>query len=317
MLKHTLSAETPLATAQRPSAFKRIRKDWMIYVLILPALILTFVFQYLPMPGILMAFKDYDMFAGILKSPWAGLKYIREIFNLPMLYESILNTLKISFLQLLVGFPAPIILALLINELRDGAFKRVAQSVSYLPHFLSWISVVGLVYVLLGTYGPVNDLRVALFGPDTQRVMWLSRQDLFIPLVLGISIWKEVGWGTVVHLAAISSIDMQLYEAARMDGAGRLKQTWYITLPTMLPTVMILLIFQLGHLFKSNFDLIYGLQNPYVQFEVISTIVYQTGIKQGNYSMATAVGFMEGLVAFILTFGANRLSKKISEVSIW
>jgi len=257
------------------------------------------------------------MYKGLWKSPWVGLKHFKEIFEVPMLWESIINTLKLSVLSILVGFPAPIILALMINELKNGIYKRVIQTLSYLPHFLSWISVVGLAYSFLDPYGPLNDFRVWLFGEGTERIAFVSKQELFIPILLILSVWKEVGWGTILYLAAITSIDPMLYEASYIDGANRLQQHIYITLPGIKETTVILLIFTLGTLFGSNFELVYGMQNPFIDFEVISTVVYSSGIQQGNYSTAAAVGFAQGLVAFLLTYAANTFSKKVSQISIW
>lgn len=294
-----------------------LRKDALLYLLLLPAVGLTLVFAYFPMPWMLMAFQDYNVFKGLLGSPWVGLQNIQRIFTMPMFSNAVVNTLTISVLQLLVGFPAPIILALLINEIRNSAFKRVTQTISYLPHFLSWISVVGLVYAIFGSTGIINDLRISILGPAAGRTNFLAEQRYFVPFVVGLTVWKEVGWGTIVHLASIISINPELYEAAEVDGASHFKQVRHITLPHMIPTIFILLIFKLGTLFSSNFDLIYGLQNPFIDFEVISTIVYYTGIQQGNYSMATAVGFMEGLIALLLTMTANKISKKVSSVGIW
>lgn len=293
------------------------RRDIFLYILLLPSVILTFVFAYLPMPGILAAFKDYNMLAGLWKSPWAGMKHIQEIFELPLLTNAIWNTLKLSVLTLIVGFPAPIVLALLINEIKNGLFKRSVQTISYLPHFLSWISVVGLAYALLDVYGPLNDLRIRLLGEETERIMFMSKQELFLPFLLLINVWKEVGWGTIVYLAAITSIDPVLYESAYMDGANRFQRHLYITLPGLKLTAVILLIFSLGGLFKSNFELVYGMQNAYIDFDVISTVVFSAGIQQGNYSMAAAVGFVEGLVAFMLIYISNHISRKLSQTSIW
>lgn len=297
--------------------WRQIRRDKYLYILLAPAVILVFVFAYMPMPGIMVAFKDYDVFKGFWGSPWVGLKHIREVFELPMMMDAIGNTLVISVLTLLISFPAPIILALLLNELRLHIFKRVSQTLLYLPHFLSWISVIGIAYSFYSMYGPLNDLRLWIMGPDTDRIMFLSNPNLFIPNVLLLSLWKETGWSTIIYLAAISSVDTQLYEAATIDGAGRFKQVWYVTLPAILPTVMIMLIFQLGGLFKSNFELIYGLQNPYINMEVISTIIYKQGIQQGAYALSTALGFIEGLIALLLTVAANRISKWVSGSGIW
>lgn len=294
---------------------KKMYRDRHIYILLLPAIVATIVFAYAPMPGLLMAFEDYSIFDGLLGSEWVGLENIKKIFTQAKFTTAIWNTLKVSVLSLLITFPAPIILALLINELNNRLFKKTVQTISYLPHFLSWMSVVGLIHILFGRDGIINDVRLALGAAE--RITYLSQQGLFIWFVLGTTLWKEVGWGTVIHLANISSINQELYEAAEMDGAGHFKKVWYITLPHMIPTIIILLIFQMGGLFGSNFELIYGLQNPYIDFEVISTIVYRTGVQNGNYSMSTAVGFVQGLVALLLVVVTNWIAKKISDVGIF
>lgn len=289
---------------------KRIVRDKYLYLMLLPAVAVMLIFKYLPMGGLLMAFEDYSPFKGIFGSKWVGFANFVKIFTQPKFTTAIRNTLVVSLLDLVIGFPAPILLALLINELENKVFKRIVQTVSYLPHFLSWISVVGIVSILFGRDGIVNDIRIALGAQE--RIVFLAKQEWFIWLLLGTMVWKETGWGTVIHLANLSSISPDLYEAANIDGANRLQQIRYITIPHMMPTVIVLLIFKMGTLFSSNFELIYGMQNPYIDFEVISTIVFQTGIKTGNYSVATAIGLMEGLVALILVLGSNWISKKVT-----
>lgn len=299
------------------SLWRRIKKDRAFYLLLTPAILIVFVFAYLPIPGILVAFKDYKVLKGFWASPWVGLENIEKIFVLPNMISAIWNTFWISLLSLVFLFPAPILLALLLNEVRVHLFKRVVQTLLYLPHFLSWISVIGIAYAFYSLYGPLNDLRVALGGEGTERIMFIAEQSMFVPNVILLNLWKEVGWGTIIFLAAIASVDPQLYEAAYIDGANRLQQAWHITLPSIMPTVMILLILQLGNLFNVNFELIYGLQNPFINFEVIQTIVFKFGIQQGSYSMATALGFVQGLIALLLTIAANYSAKKVSGVGIW
>jgi len=300
-----------------PNWKRKLKKSYFAYLLMLPSIVLTLIFSYLAMPGILVAFQDHNIFMGLWNSPWVGLKHINAVFEVPMMREAIFNTLMISMLTILVGFPAPIILALLMNELKIGLFKKSVQTLSYLPHFLSWIAVVGLTYSLLDLYGPINDLKMMMMGADAERSMFLSNQALFVPLLLLLSVWKEVGWGTIVYLAAITSIDPSLYEASKIDGANRFQQVVHITLPGLKTTAIILLIFTLGTLFSSNFELVYGMQNPFIDFPVISTVVFSSGIQQGNYSTAAAVGFVEGLVAFTLIIAANRIAKKVSQISIF
>lgn len=313
-MKHKVMERKPGKRTFKETLHK-MYKDRHLYFLLLPALLVTFFFAYCPMPGLVMAFKDFSIYKGIWGSDWVGFENIQKIFTQSKFTIAIWNTLKVSVLNLLITFPAPIILALMINELKGGLFKRFVQTASYLPHFLSWISVVGLIQLMFSRDGLFNDFRIAL-GAE-QRISFLGEQDLFIWFILGTMLWKEVGWGTVVHLANLSSINPDLYEAAEIDGAKHLQKLWYITLPHMIPTVMILLIFKMGTLFSSNFDLIYGLQNPYIDFEVISTIVYRTGIQGGNYSMSTAIGFMEGMVALLLVVVSNWISKKVSGSGLW
>jgi putative aldouronate transport system permease protein len=296
---------------------KRIKKDIFIYILLLPALLLTFIFSYLPMPGIFVAFQDFNIFKGILHSPFVGLKHIIEFIQTPQLIKAVRNTLEISVLYLVIGFPIPIILALLFNELKNGIFKRVIQTVSYLPYFLSWISIIGIFTSFYALYGPLNDLVVLLLGQGTERILFLAEQKLFIPNILFLSIWKEAGWGSVIYLAAITSIDSTLYEASGIDGASRFQQIRHITIPGIMPTAIILLILSLSGLFGSNFELIYGLKNPFIDFEVISTVVYKYGIQNSNYSLAAAVGFIQGLIAFLLIATSNYISKKVTEIGIW
>ncbi len=296
---------------------KKVRQmiqDRYLYLMLLIPIVLVLVFNYVPMYGLIMAFEDFSIFDGFLGSEWVGLENFKKIFTQRGFLPAIWNTLYLSILDTLVCFPAPIILALLLNELKAGWFKKTVQTISYLPHFLSWISVVGIVNLVFGHDGLVNDLREILGA--TERITFLAQQNLFIPFLVGTSLWKEVGWGTVIHLANISSISPDLYEAASIDGATRLQKARFITLPHMVPTIMILLIFKMGSVFGSNFELVWGLQNPFIDFDVISTIVYRTGIQQGNYSMATALGLAQGLVALVLVLSANWISKKLTDTGI-
>jgi len=294
----------------RGERLKKIYKHRYLYAMIAPAVLILLFFSYGPMPGLVMAFQDFSIFRGFLDSEWVGLENFITIFTQSKFTTAIFNTVWVSVLSLVLTFPAPIVLALLINEIKNKYFKSFVQTASYLPHFLSWLSVVGLVQLLFSRDGLINDFLVYL-GAE-QRITFLAQQENFIWFIIGTTLWKEVGWSTIVHLANLTSINPDLYEAAEVDGAGYFAKLWYITLPHMLPTVVILLIFQLGKLFMSNFDLIYGLQNPFIDFEVISTIIYQTGIKSGNYSVSTAIGLVEGLVALTLVLTTNKLAKKVS-----
>lgn len=309
-MKETVTAPvTDIKSRKRKAKLVQISRDRYKYLMLLPAIVLTIIFSYIPMYGLIMAFQNFNIFKGYLGSEWVGLKHFIYIFSKSDFLDSISNTLIISVLKLALCFPAPIILALLINELKVGRFKKTVQTISYLPHFLSMMAVCGFIHMVFGRDGFINDLRVWL---GESRITYLAEQNLFIWFVVGTLLWKETGWGTVIHLATISSISPDLYEAATIDGATRMQRIRYITLPHMLPTVSILLIFQMGSLFSSNFELIYGLQNPYIDFDVISTVIYNYGIRGGKYSMATAFGLVEGIVALILVLVSNKISKKIS-----
>ncbi len=289
---------------------KKIYKSRYLYFMVAPAVLILLFFSYGPMPGLIMAFQDFSIFRGFLNSEWVGLENFIAIFTQPQFTQAIFNTVLVSVMILVLTFPAPIVLALLINEIKNKFFKRFVQTASYLPHFLSTLSVVGLVQLLFNRDGLINDLLVA-WGA-TERINHLAQQENFVWFLVGTNLWKEVGWSTIIHLANLTSINPDLYEAAEIDGAGYFSKLWHITIPHMMPTIIILLIFQLGKLFSSNFDLVYGLQNPFIDFEVISTIIFQTGIKSGNYSVSTAIGFVEGLVALALVLSTNWLAKKIS-----
>lgn len=296
-------------------------KNIPFYIILLPAVITVFLMQYLPMFGLLLAFKEYNIDnvdVGIFGSPWAGMNGFANfayIFETPAFLDAVLNTIWLNVLSLLFSFPAPIILALLINEVGNTGFKRTVQTISYLPHFLSVGAVTTIVNQLLGSYGLLNALLEPL-GLDS--VYLLRQESAFVPTYIITEIWQTVGWGTIVYLATITGINSDLYEAAQIDGANRFQQVMCITLPSILPTTMILLIMKMGTLFSSSFEMVYGLQNPTAWTkDVIATAIYKYGIGEGEYGVSTALGLMQGVIAFGLTFIANAISKKVSDVSMW
>ncbi len=300
----------------RKGGGRALNKYFFTYLLILPAALLTLFFAYLPMPGLIMAFMDFDIFKGF-SSPWVGFQNIKEIFAMPMFSSATLNTLYVSFLNLIIVFPIPILFAILLNELKDGVFKSFVQTVSYLPHFLSWIAVVGMAQTIYANYGIINDVLVAIGGEGTKRITFLAKQELFVPNLVILNLWKTFGWNSVIYLAAITGIDAEMYDAAKVDGANRFRQCLHITIPSIMPTAIMLFILQIGSIFSDNFDLIYGLQNVYIEFETISTLVYKQGISSGNYSVATAIGFVQGTIGLVLVLCANAFSKKINDVALW
>lgn len=296
---------------------RRLRyRDWHLYLLILPGLLYFIVFKYFPMFGLLMAFQDFSPFLGFFDSPWVGLKHFKTMFEDEEALRVIWNTLEISLLQILFAFPLPIILALMINELRNAVYKRLIQSMVYLPHFLSWVVVVGIFVVFLKSDGIVNQfLKLLGIGP----IPFLTSPEWFKPLIVLQVIWKESGWGTIIILAALAGINPQLYEAAVIDGANRWQQMWHITLPAIRSTIVILLILRLGSVMDIGFEQIFLMLNPFTMEvgNVLDTYVYFKGIQQGDISFATAVGLFKGAVGLVLVVIANRLAKRFGEGGIY
>ena len=315
-MKDKACYETAKTKSRRGDVLKRIKNDKLLYILLLPSVVLVILFSYLPMSGIKMAFQDYNVFVPS-ESTWVGLKNFKEIFTIQEFIGGIKHTVIISMLNILLCFPASIVFALLLNEIKNTYFKKAIQTVSYLPHFISWISVIGIITTLYSQSGFVNDMLVALTGGAHKRVSYLAEQWFFIPNVIILTMWKEIGWSSIVFLAAVTGIDQGLYEAATIDGASELKKVWHVTLPGILPTIMIMLLWKISALFSDNFDLIYGLQNPFVNVEVIGTIVYKNGIAGGNYQLSTAFGLMQGVANLIFLLGANYLSNKTTDVGIF
>lgn len=303
--------------ADAPNLLLEMKRDWMLYALLILPMAYFLIFKYIPMYGITIAFKDYNLFQGILKSPWVGWDTFKEVFSMPEFYRALRNTAMLNFLDLIVGFPAPIILAVLLNELRVGWFKRLAQTVMYLPYFLSWVIIGGIVIQLLAPQsGLINILFRALgMAPVpflTDKWCWL-----FTYCVVGV--WQSAGWGTIIYLAAITGINQELYEAAEVDGAGRLRRIWHITLPGIKSTIVIMLILNLGRILTLIFDRPYILGNHYVMdfSDVLSTYVYRVGLQSMRYSLATAVGLFQSLVGMIFLLVTNYIANKCGEEGIW
>ena len=297
----------------------RMARYKFMYLILCPALLLVLVFCYLPMGGLIMAFQEYDIIRGISGSKFVGLDNFIQIFTLPKFLHAIKNTLLYSSVQLFLGTPFPIILAILFNELKQQRFKKIVQTVSYLPYFLSWISVIGMFYAFFAVDGTFNDFMVRIFGSDYTRTNILRESKYFLGIIFWSNIWKNIGWNSIIFLAAISGIDPTLYEAAMVDGCNRLKQILHITLPCLLPTIAIIFIMNTASLVSSNFEQVYGFQNLYIQedTEVINTLVYRQGILNGEYSLSTAFGMAQGLVSFLLVFISNKIVKKGTGVGIW
>lgn len=293
---------------------------WMLYAFLVPAVVLTFLFNYLPMISNYIAFLDYDITNGWMGfgSPFVGLKNFSFLQD-PWFYELAGRTVLYSFVGIVAGFPAPLVIALLLNELKNIKFKKFVQTVSYIPHFVSWTTIAGLLYIFLSTdtTGLVNNIKIALFGGE--RYLYMQDSFLFLPIATISGIWKELGWGTILYLAAITGIDPQQYEAAEVDGATRWQRMLHVTLPGLIPTLCILLIFSLGGLFTTNFDQIFNLQNDVIReaTNTINVYTYYAGVRGQQYSLSTAVGLFQGLVSFVLISLTNYATKKLSEVALF
>ncbi|NMA96412.1 MAG: sugar ABC transporter permease [Clostridiales bacterium] len=293
-----------------------IIRNKYIYLMLLPTIIFYIVFHYIPMYGVLIAFKDYKASRGILGSPWAGLKYFKQFFGSYYAWRLIRNTLLISVYQLIFSFPAPILLALLLNELKSEKFKRTVQTVSYLPHFISTVVVVGFIVDFFAQKGLVNTVLASL---GVKPISFLMEPKWFRPLYIGSGIWKGIGWNSIIYLAAISGIDPTLYEAATVDGAGRFKQIMNVTIPSIMPTIIILLILQIGNMMSVGYQKIILMYNEsiYETADVISTFVYRSGLQKAQYSYAAAIGLFNNIINFALIITANYISRRVSETSLW
>jgi len=294
-----------------------IRNEWQIYVMLLPTIIWFLVFLYKPMYGLQIAFKDYSLFRGVAASPWVGLEHFETLFGNDQFFRAIWNTVKISALNLLFGFPAPILLALMFNEILHVTYKRFAQTIVYLPHFISSVIIAGIVTTAFSPTAGVVNTVMGWFGLDS--IYFLTRPEWFRPIFVGTGIWQEAGFGSIVFLAAIAGVNPSLYESAVVDGASRWQMMWKITLPSILPTIIIMLIIRIGNIMEVSFEMIILLYQPatYSTADVVNTWVYRQGIESGQYDVAAAAGLFNALVAFVLVMVANTLSRRYARTSLW
>jgi putative aldouronate transport system permease protein len=297
---------------------RRARKMGMLYVFFLVPAAFLFVFNYIPIYGVIIAFKDFSFRDGILGSDWNNFEHFRQMFVVNPYFGRVLrNTLVISFGRILFELPAPILLALLLNEVRNRSFKRVTQTITYLPHFMSWVVLSGILFEVLspqrGVMRPVSEL----LGVDTPS--FFTDPQLFVPMVFATNVWQDVGWGTIIYLAAITSIDPNLYESAVMDGAGRFRQAVHITLPSIVPIITIVLLLRIGRVMNAGFDQIFNLYNPlvYEVADIIDTYVYRVGLLDGKFDFASAVGLFKNVVGVSLILIANYVVRKFSEYGLW
>ncbi len=279
-------------------------------LLLLPALVIFVLFRYIPMAGIVIAFKKYTIAGGLFGSPWVGFTYFERLFDSEKFYQVLWNSIRISFLKIAIGFPGPIIFALLLNEVRQVAWKKSFQTISYLPHFVSWVVVGGIVRDVLSVHGVVNGM-MGFFGAEPR--LFLQEMHSFLPIVITSMIWKNIGWGSIIYLAAITSIDPDLYEAAEIDGAGRVRRMWHITLPSITHVIIILFLLRIGNILEAGFDQIFNLYNPLVYdvADIIDTYVYREGISGFQYSLTAAASLFQNLVGLMLLLMVNVVTRRM------
>ncbi|MCU6709080.1 ABC transporter permease subunit [Paenibacillus sp. J5C_2022] len=295
---------------------RNMKGYWPLYIMAIPGVTFLVIFKYIPLMGSVIAFQDYSVFKGFLGSPWVGLKHIEALLHHYDFGKVFTNTLVLGLLRVAVVFPVPILLALLINEVKQVLLKKGIQTALYIPHFFSWVIVAGIAFDLFSLSGLFN-VVIGWFGYDPVLVMQESAYFRFIYAATGI--WRDAGWGTIVYIAAISSIDPQLYESAMMDGASKLKQMMHVTFPLLLPTILILFLLEIGGFMELGFDHVYNLLTPmtYSVGDILDTYVFRIGIQQAQYSFATAVGLFQSVIGFILVFIFNKLSRKVSDGGLW
>lgn len=307
-----------------PVCSQSIRKSWAkdflrnryIYLMLLPVVVYFIVFHYIPLIGAQIAFRSFSPMLGMWKSKWVGLKNFQDFFNSYYFGRLFRNTILISLYDILLGFPAPIILALLLNELKSQMFKKVVQTITYLPHFVSVIVICGMITDFFSRTGVINSIRSGL---GLQTIAFMNEPRCFRAIYVGSNIWTQIGWGSIVYLAALTNVDQQLYEAATIDGAKRFTQLIHITIPCIMPTIIIMLILRMGRIMTVGYEKIMLLYNAntYETADVISTFVYRKGILDGSYSYSTAVSLFNSIINFTILVTFNAFSRRVSETSLW
>lgn len=294
---------------------EHIQKYWILYLMMIPATVLLILFTYGPMYGIIMAFQDFTVFKGYTGSPFVGLKHFQRLFSDPLFYRLFKNTFMVGVLDFLFSFPALLIFALILNEVRKVRFKSVVQSISYLPHFIPLVVMVGIIFELFGSYGIINSLLSSL---GMEPISFFTKSEWFLPLYIGSGVWKTIGWGSIIYMGALTNIDSTLYEAADMDGANRWHKMWHVTLPSLRPTVVTLFILNAGGIMQVGFEKVFLMSSPatYEVSDVLSTYVYRQGILNSDFSYSAAVGLFNNIVALLFVLLANKIAKKLGEEGI-
>ncbi|MGG3283488.1 ABC transporter permease [Paenibacillus solani] len=314
-MEHSVRNEKKL---DRQRWFRRLYSQRHLQIMALLGVAWMIVFNYIPMYGIIIAFKEFNIVKSIGEAPWVGLEHFKEFFSDDDFTTVMRNTLGISLLKLFIGFPLPIIFAIFLNEIRSVRYKRTIQTISYLPHFLSWVILGGILMTWLADIGIINKILMALHMID-EPITYLAEPKYFWGIIITSDIWKELGWSAIIYLAAIASISPEMYEASTIDGAGRFQKMWYITLPSIKSTISILFILAVGGVLNSNFDQILVLRNTLNESasNVIDIFVYHTGIQNGRYSYAQAVSLFKSVIAIILLLIANKVTKKLNDTSLF
>lgn len=296
---------------------KDVKKNWFVYLLAVPVVAWFLIFCYGPMWGVLIAFKDFKPLLGFSESDWVGFKHFIDFFQGPYFWRVVKNTLLLNVWGIAFGFTAPIILALMLNEIRGAKFKKTVQTITYMPHFISLVVVCGIIHIFAADEGIITQILQFITGKEYSSLLGYS--SFFRPIYTFSGIWQSIGWDSIIYLAAMSSIDTSLYEAAEIDGVGRIKKMWHITLPQISPVIIILFIFAIGGLMSSGYEKIILLYNPliYDTADVIASYVYRRGLREASLSYSTAVGLISSIVNFGLLWMTNRIAKRRSEVSLW
>lgn len=296
---------------------KRLWRNKWLYVMLLPGVLYFIIFKYFPMYGLIISFQNYKPYQGIFGSEWVGLEHFKRLFTEPEFFNILWNTIVLFGLNIFIYFPIPIILALMLNELRGNFFKRLFQTLVYLPHFMSWVIIVSISYVMVTMDGGIINELLSYFG--FEKINFLLSNGWLRPMYIIQVIWREAGWGTIIYLAAIAAVDPGLYEAARIDGAGRMRQVWHITLPTIRGVIITLFILKIGHVLDLGFEHVYLLLNSMNRQvgEIIDTYVYTAGLRQGQFSYSTAIGFFKSIIGLVMVMLVNRISKKMGEEGVY
>jgi putative aldouronate transport system permease protein len=316
----TKKTASPVLATQRPVSERivdHLKREWQIYVMLAPTVIWLLLFLYKPMYGLQIAFKDYSIFKGVAASPWIGFEHFETLFGSEQFLRALKNTIYISLMSLVIGFPVPILLALMFNEVLHQTFKKTSQTIVYLPHFISSVIIAGIVITAFSPSAGIVNTILSWFNIDP--IYFLTKPEWFRPIFIGTTIWQEAGFQSIVFIAAIAGVSPTLYESAVVDGASRWQMMWKITVPSIMPTIIIMLIIRIGNMLEVSFEMIILLYQPatYETADVVNTFIYRQGLQGGQYDFAAAAGLFNAVIAFILVMTANSISKRYSRTSLW